>query len=71
MEGPVEGCSCSLGALRRAGHYHLSHNYGDSIAFVGGCAFVNTGVIGNGSRDGCRHSRLLEGGCATALEALN
>ncbi|KAK9802059.1 hypothetical protein WJX73_008858 [Symbiochloris irregularis] len=42
-----------------SGHYHLSHDYGDSIALVGSCAFVNTGVIGNGTRDGCRHSRIL------------
>ena len=45
-----------------AGHYHLSHNYPDSASLVNRCTFFNTGVIGNGNRDGCRHSRLVEGG---------
>ena len=33
-----------------SGHFHLSHNYRESISTVGTCAFVQTGVIGNGNR---------------------
>lgn len=44
-----------------SGHFHLSHNYADSISLVGGTAFVLTGVIGECNRDGFRHSRLLKG----------
>ncbi|GMH43730.1 hypothetical protein BSKO_11652 [Bryopsis sp. KO-2023] len=45
-----------------SGHFHLSHNYEDSISVVGGCAFVQVGVIGDdSSRDGFRHSRILKG----------
>jgi len=45
-----------------SGHFHLSQSYPDSISLVGGTAFVLTGVIGgNSSRDGHRHSRLLNG----------
>ena len=47
--------------LLPAGHFHLSHNYADSISVVGRCAFVQTGVMGNCHRDGCRHSRVLKG----------
>lgn len=43
-----------------SGHFHLSHNYADSIVGTAGCAFVQTGVIGpHCNRDGERHSRLL------------
>lgn len=43
-----------------SGHFHLSHTYADSIVATGGCAFVQTGVIGpHCNRDGERHSRLL------------
>ncbi|KAL6762491.1 Metallo-dependent phosphatase-like protein [Haematococcus lacustris] len=44
-----------------SGHFHLSHNYKDSISVVGSTAFVQTGVIGTCNRDGHRHSRLLTG----------
>lgn len=44
-----------------SGHFHLSHNYPDSISVVGNCAFVQTGVIGECNRDGHRQSRLLRG----------
>ncbi|KAL4854283.1 hypothetical protein ACK3TF_004974 [Chlorella vulgaris] len=44
-----------------SGHFHLSHNYADSISVVGGTAFVLTGVIGECNRDGFRQSRLLKG----------
>ncbi|KAF5837188.1 Metallo-dependent phosphatase-like protein [Dunaliella salina] len=44
-----------------SGHFHLSHNYEDSISTVGGTAFVQTGVIGECNRDGHRQSRLLSG----------
>ena len=57
----------------RSGHFHLSHNYTDSISVVGGTAFVLTGVIGECNRDGFRHSRLLKGvsGCLAAWPALH
>ena len=43
-----------------SGHFHLSHNYADSISVAAGCVFVQTGVIGrHSSRDGFRQSRLL------------
>lgn len=51
--------ACSVAC---SGHFHLSHNYADSISVVGGTAFVLTGVIGECNRDGFRHSRLLKGG---------
>lgn len=41
-------------------HNHLGHNYPDSLSRVGNCTFVHTGVIGEVSRDGCRHSRFVE-----------
>jgi hypothetical protein len=44
-----------------SGHFHLSHNYADSISVVSGCAFVQVGVIGDCNRDGHRHSRILKG----------
>ncbi|KXZ48613.1 hypothetical protein GPECTOR_26g516 [Gonium pectorale] len=44
-----------------SGHFHLSHNYPDSISTVGGSAFVQVGVIGECNRDGNRQSRLLRG----------
>lgn len=45
-----------------SGHFHLSQSYPDSISIVGGSAFVLTGVIGDRfSRDGHRHSRILNG----------
>jgi hypothetical protein len=43
-----------------SGHFHLSHNYADSIIGAYGCAFVQTGVIGpHCNRDGYRQSRLV------------
>jgi hypothetical protein len=43
-----------------SGHFHLSHDYKDSVSVRGECAFVQVGVIGaTSSRDGRRHSRLL------------
>lgn len=50
-----------------SGHFHLSHNYQDSISVVGSCAFVQVGVIGECNRDGFRHSRLLRGELACVL----
>jgi len=50
-----------------SGHFHLSHDYEDSITFPGGnnrgsCVFAQTGVMtARSSRDGRRHSRLLRG----------
>mmetsp|Transcript_30683 Transcript_30683/g.42488 ORF Transcript_30683/g.42488 Transcript_30683/m.42488 type:complete len:595 (-) Transcript_30683:133-1917(-) len=50
-----------------SGHFHLSHDYEDSITFPGGnnrgsCVFAQTGVMtARSTRDGRRHSRLLRG----------
>jgi hypothetical protein len=43
-------------------HNHLGQNYPDSFSRVGCCSFVHTGVIGDVSRDGARHSRLVDYG---------
>jgi hypothetical protein len=40
-------------------HNHLGQNYPDSFSRVGHCTFVHTGVIGDVTRDGARHSRLV------------
>ena len=43
-----------------SGHFHLSHDYADSLSVCGECVFVQVGVIGSSaSRDGRSHSRLL------------
>ena len=57
----VDKHRCSDALACAAGHFHLSHNYTDSIAVAGSCAFVQTGVIGDCNRDGFRHSRVLKG----------
>lgn len=50
-----------------SGHFHLSHDYEDSITFPGGnnrgsCVFAQTGVMtARSSRDGRRQSRLVKG----------
>eukprot|EP00240_Pyramimonas_obovata_P003347 CAMPEP_0118921598 /NCGR_PEP_ID=MMETSP1169-20130426/819_1 /TAXON_ID=36882 /ORGANISM="Pyramimonas obovata, Strain CCMP722" /LENGTH=607 /DNA_ID=CAMNT_0006862347 /DNA_START=55 /DNA_END=1878 /DNA_ORIENTATION=- len=50
-----------------SGHFHLSHDYEDSITFPGGnsrgsCVFAQTGVMtARSTRDGRRHSRLVRG----------
>lgn len=57
-----------------SGHFHLSHDYQDSITFPtipreegpypnrGSCVFVQAGVMRGGcSRDGRRQSRILRG----------
>ena len=41
-------------------HNHLGQNYPDSFSRVGHCTFVHTGVIGDVSRDGARHSRVVD-----------
>lgn len=41
-------------------HNHLGQSYADSVTQVGNCLFVHTGVIGPVTRDGCRHSRLVQ-----------
>jgi hypothetical protein len=41
-------------------HNHLGQHYHDSISILNGCAFVHTGVIGEVSRDGRRHSRAID-----------
>ena len=47
-------------ALWCSGHFHLSHEYVDSISVVGNTTFVQCGVIGPCNRDGNRQSRLLD-----------
>jgi len=50
-----------------SGHFHLSHDYEDSITFPGGnnrgsCIFAQTGCMTmRSSRDGRRHSRYVRG----------
>jgi len=45
-----------------SGHFHLSHDYPDSVSVRHGCAFVQLGVISEKSqRDGRRQSRLVRG----------
>ncbi|CAK9008890.1 Hypothetical protein SCF082_LOCUS10063 [Durusdinium trenchii] len=50
-----------------SGHFHLSHDYEDSITFPGGnrrghCVFAQTGVMrSKSSRDGRQQSRLVRG----------
>jgi len=50
-----------------SGHFHLSHDYEDSITFPGGnrrghCVFAQTGVMrSHSSRDGRQQSRLVKG----------
>lgn len=41
-------------------HNHLGQDYPDSYSRVGNCTFLHTGVIGEVSRDGARHSRLVD-----------
>jgi predicted MPP superfamily phosphohydrolase len=43
-----------------SGHNHLGQHYRDAISVRLGVHFVHTGVIGRVTRDGYRHSRLLE-----------
>jgi hypothetical protein len=45
-----------------SGHFHLSHDYQDSISTVGQCTFCQVGVVGPvSSRDGNRQTRLVRG----------
>lgn len=45
-----------------SGHFHLSHDYEDSITAKEGTVFVQTGVMGEKStRDGRRQSRVVRG----------
>jgi hypothetical protein len=41
-------------------HDHMGQDYADSIAQLGNCVAVHTGVIGPVSRDQCRQSRFVE-----------
>jgi len=51
-----------------SGHFHLSHEFEDSISTVASCTFVQLGVIGPSStRDGCRQTRIIRG-CHKRLE---
>jgi 3',5'-cyclic AMP phosphodiesterase CpdA len=43
-----------------SGHNHLGQHYSNSISQVGRCLFIHTGVIGEVTRDGERHSRFVE-----------
>lgn len=45
-----------------SGHFHLSHEYPDSLVQVGSCTFVQVGVIGlKSTRDGRRQTRFFRG----------
>lgn len=45
-----------------SGHFHLSHEFQDSLVQVGSCTFVQVGVMGREStRDGRRQSRFFRG----------
>jgi len=45
-----------------SGHFHLSHDFEDSITTVGSCTFMQVGVVGpKSSRDARRQTRLLQG----------
>ncbi len=45
-----------------SGHFHLSHDYEDSITRVGSCIFMQVGVIGpKSTRDARRQTRLIQG----------
>eukprot|EP00520_Triparma_pacifica_P002166 CAMPEP_0118637670 /NCGR_PEP_ID=MMETSP0785-20121206/3273_1 /TAXON_ID=91992 /ORGANISM="Bolidomonas pacifica, Strain CCMP 1866" /LENGTH=288 /DNA_ID=CAMNT_0006528865 /DNA_START=72 /DNA_END=934 /DNA_ORIENTATION=- len=59
-----------------SGHYHLSHDFEDSISNVGSCTFVQCGVIGGKStRDDTRQTRVVEifeqGGGAAEVYTIN
>lgn len=41
-------------------HYHLGHHYPDSIMRIHETAFVNTGTHGAATRDGRRHTRIID-----------
>jgi len=43
-----------------SGHYHIGHSYKDSMSIKDGLAYFITGTATSTSRDGQRHSRLLE-----------
>lgn len=43
-----------------SGHYHIGQNYGNSRASKFGIDFFSTGVVSSASRDGSRHSRIIE-----------
>jgi len=50
-----------------SGHFHLSHDFEDSISTVGSCTFVQVGVMGPAStRDGNRQTRIVQG-CSDAF----
>jgi len=45
-----------------SGHFHLSHDYEDSISRVNQCTFVQAGVMGpKSTRDGRRQTRIIQG----------
>lgn len=43
-----------------SGHNHLGQHYRDAISIRVGVHFIHTGVIGQHTRDGYRHSRVLD-----------
>jgi hypothetical protein len=45
-----------------SGHNHLGQHYPDSVSLVDRCLYVHTGVIGDQTRDGQHHSRLVRWG---------
>lgn len=43
-----------------SGHNHLGQHYRDAVSTRLGISFVHTGVVGGQSRDGFRHSRVID-----------
>lgn len=43
-----------------SGHYHMGHTYPDSSVVTDGIAYFTTGSATSGTRDGLRHTRILE-----------
>lgn len=55
-----------------SGHFHLSHEYQDSLTKIGSCTFVQVGVMGPlSSRDGRRQSRFFRGCGGNRIEILS
>lgn len=43
-----------------SGHYHIGHSYPDSMAIRDDLAYFVTGSASSGTRDGLRHTRIIE-----------
>eukprot|EP00899_Mesostigma_viride_P000804 jgi/Mesvir1/10724/Mv13801-RA.2 len=47
--------------LWMSGHFHLSHDYPNSVCTVGNCTYAQVNVMGKCNRDNKRQSRLIKG----------